>query len=231
MASNTVMNPRWGIFDLILVYVLIVVLTLLLSPILLGNLDDLSFFILGALLQILITVLVLGLIVVFKNKASFSDLGVRTASSRDYMYYGLLGGVFLMILMILLGIPISRIHSDVQPQLYEEMLRSAGGMQNFVKLFILGAILAPFSEELLYRGMLYPVFRRYLGPTWGIMGAGLIFGLAHWDLWRTIPLAVGGALLCYIYEKTGSILVTTLAHGVWNGLMSLLVYYAVVSTV
>lgn len=224
------MNPRWGIFDLILVYVLTVVLTLLLSPLLLGRLDDMSFFILGTFLQILITVLVLVLVVIFKNKASFTDLGVKSASSHDYLYYGLLGGVFLMVLMIVLGIPISRIHSDVQPQLFEEMLRSAGGIQNFVMLFILGAVLAPFSEELFYRGMLYPVFRRYLGPIWGAMGSGLIFGLAHWDLWRTIPLAIGGALLCYMYEKTGSILVTTLAHGVWNGMMSFLVYFALVST-
>lgn len=230
MEQHTIINPRWGFFDLILVYVLTVILTLLLAPLILGQMNTMTYFILGTLLQILITVLVLVLVVVFKNKASFADLGVKPASSHDYLYYGVLGGVFLMILMIVLGIPISRIHSDVQPQLFEEMLRSAGGLQNFVMLFVLGAVLAPFSEELLYRGMMYPVFRRYLGPTWGALAAGLIFGLAHWDFWRTIPLAVGGALLCNIYERTGSILVTTLAHGVWNGMMSFLVYYAVVST-
>jgi len=76
--------------------------------------------------------------------------------------------------------------------------------------------------------MMYPVFRRHLGIRWGATAAGAVFGLAHWDLWRTIPLAVGGALLCWIYEKTGSILVSAVAHGVWNGTLALIIYFTMV---
>jgi membrane protease YdiL (CAAX protease family) len=35
---------------------------------------------------------------------------------------------------------------------------------------------------------------------------------------------VGGIFLCYVYEKTGSILVSTLTHGMWNGILALLIY-------
>jgi len=57
-----------------------------------------------------------------------------------------------------------------------------------------------------------------------IILAGLLFGLAHFDLGRIIPLSVGGAILCYIYERTGSILTSALAHGIWNGVMALVVF-------
>jgi membrane protease YdiL (CAAX protease family) len=91
-------------------------------------------------------------------------------------------------------------------------------------VLVVGAVLAPVSEELFYRGMIYPLFRKHLGPMWGSIISGIIFGLAHLDLWRAIPLALGGIVLCYIYEKSGSILVSILAHGVWNGVMSILIY-------
>ncbi|MEN6350769.1 MAG: CPBP family intramembrane glutamic endopeptidase, partial [Syntrophomonas sp.] len=141
--------------------------------------------------------------------------------------YGLLGGTLLLILVMLLGIPIEHWQPELRPQLFEQMLRSVHGLSGFTAMFVIGAVLAPVSEELYYRGMVYPVFRRYLGPLGGAIGAGLMFGMVHWDLWRTLPLAVGGALLCYIYEKTGSIFVSMLAHGTWNGIMSIIVYFSI----
>jgi len=228
--GNTVGQPRWGVIDLIIVYFLTVFLTMLFS-IVAGQFigDSMTYFITCTLIQVLVSIGLVFLFVLYINKAELSDLGLTRASRNDLLQYGLIGGTLLMIAMVLIGIPISTLQPDIQPQLYEQMLRSIGGYPEFLILFFLGAVAAPVSEELFYRGMLYPVFRRYLGPGWGAVIAGLLFGLAHWDLWRTIPLAIGGAVLCYMYEKTGSILVTMLAHGTWNGLLSLLVYYSLVN--
>jgi membrane protease YdiL (CAAX protease family) len=137
------------------------------------------------------------------------------------------GGILLITIVFVLSIPIAYLNPELEPQMYEEILRSLTDKNAIIWLMVIGVVLAPLSEEMFYRGMIYPVFRRYLSPLWAMAVSGTIFGLAHFDLWRSIPLAIGGIGLCYIYEKTGSILVTTVAHGVWNLIMTLMVIYSV----
>ncbi|WP_061213554.1 CPBP family intramembrane glutamic endopeptidase [Syntrophomonas wolfei] len=190
---------------------------------------EMAFFAVAYIFQFLVTVLLVLFLSVFVNNAGLNDLGLKNTSWSNYWRYGIMGGLLLMLLVLLLGLPINYLQPDIRPQVFEEMLRSVQGGSEFIILLLMGAVLAPVSEELFYRGMIYPVVRGYLGPLWGAIAAGLIFGLAHWDFWRTIPLAVGGAVLCYFYEKTGSILVTMLAHGVWNGVMAVIIYFSLIN--
>lgn len=240
--GTTIEQPRWGFVELVLTYASIIVIGVVfgLYGETIGDLvrslgipdTMLTYFSIGFIIQFISTVILVLFFTVLINKASIGDLGVKKARSRtDYIKYGLAGGMVLMLVILLLGIPINYLRPDIKPQLYEEMLRSVAGFSQFAVIFIMGTILAPLSEELLYRGMMYPIFRKYLGPGWGAIAAGLVFGLAHWDLWRLIPLSVGGAILCRIYEKTGSILVSALAHGVWNAIMSVMVYISISSVV
>jgi len=188
-------------------------------------------FVLAFLFQFSVTILLVWLFTVVINRASWSDLGFQAVPAADFLSYGFMGGVGILGLVMILSALIYQLQPDIKPQDFEQMLKSAGSTQGFLVMLLLGAVLAPFYEEMLFRGMLYPAVRRYLGPTGGAVIAGLIFGLVHWDLWRTIPLAVGGMLFCYIYEKTGSILVTIVAHGTWNGIMALIIYLNVVKVV
>ena len=220
------LKPRWGLIDIIIVYAAAVLLTLFAGRALAHILiDPVTLFISGAVLQSLI---IIGLVLIFTlyiNRARLADLGIKKPAGKQLLLYGLLGGALLMVLMVILGIPIAAATPSTA-SLFEQMLRGWGRIQAFF-LLVLGVVFAPISEELFYRGMIYPVFRGYLGPGWAAVLAGLVFGLAHWDLWRTIPLAIGGALLCLLYQRTGNLWVTVVAHGTWNGLMSLLVYYSI----
>lgn len=225
-------KPRWGFLEIILVYLGIissgVVVTVLGKkfPVLVSGfgIGEIGFFLFAFLIQFIMTIALVYFVAIVLAGGSWEELGIRNTSWRNFLLYGVLGGLFLMILVILLGIIIQQFQPELPPQYYEEILRSAGKITLVLLIIFAGAVLAPFSEELFYRGMVYPVFKSRLGPCWGAVLAGLVFGLAHWDLWRAIPLAVGGAILCYIYEKTNSILVSTVAHGVWNGVMSIIVY-------
>jgi len=232
-------KPRWGFVEIVAVYIGIMASGLLFaryadnikSWLTTTRIADqtVAFFTVGYLFQFFATILLVLLFTIVLNRARLKDLGVRLVNISDGLRYGLLGGFLLFILIIGLSLIITILQPEVTPQLFEEMLRKSTNFSSFVILLILGSVLAPLSEELYYRGMIYPVFRSYLGPLGGALIAGLLFGLVHWDLWRTIPLAAGGAILCYIYEKSGSILVSALAHGIWNGVMSIIVYYSIVN--
>lgn len=230
-------RPQWSFIDIILVYMGIMISGILfavwqqeIGELLLswGIPQNLyTFFVSAFLVQFLVTVLLVYFFTVVVNKASARDIGLKAASGAEFMKYGVGGGILLLLIVMLLSIPIGYLNPQLDPQPYEEMLRSVTQEASFIWLVIIGVVLAPLSEEMFYRGMIYPVFRHYLGPSWAVVIAGIIFGLAHLDLWRAIPLAVGGMGLCYIYEKTRSIWVTTVAHGVWNLVMTVMVYYSI----
>jgi membrane protease YdiL (CAAX protease family) len=228
-------KPRWGWIEIILVYVGITALGFLVS-LFNQTLTDFSaglgmgeagYFLVVFVIQFVATVTMVWFFSIITTGADWSQLGVKSASLSHFLKYGVLGGAVLIMTVILLGLVLQQIHPDVQPQYFEQVLRSSHSLKVFLPLLAAGAVLAPFSEELYYRGMIYPVLRYHFGPVAGAVLAGLLFGLAHLDFWRTIPLAVGGAGLCYIYEKSGSILVSTVAHGVWNGFMAIAVYLSV----
>ncbi|MFA6209245.1 MAG: CPBP family intramembrane glutamic endopeptidase [Candidatus Obscuribacterales bacterium] len=78
-------------------------------------------------------------------------------------------------------------------------------------------ILAPFCEELLFRGLLYGWLRNRFGVTVGIIASALIFAGYHFDLagfWQYFGI---GVILAAFYERSRSLLVTTAIHGMWNG--------------
>lgn len=223
----------WGILEFVMALIGLFLFDLVYAYLFPGSVGSTSSssFALGYLARFAATIAIVWLLVVVVNKASWGDLGVKKTSVRSFLLYGLLGGVLILVLILAISIPINYLQPNLQPQDYERMLRAAdGGSQLFVILFI-GVVLAPLREELMFRGMLYPAIRQYLGPWGGAIVAGIIFGLIHWDLWRTIPLAIGGALLCVIYEKTGSILVSALAHGTWNAIMAAMVYFTYMKVV
>ncbi|MBP1761954.1 MAG: amino terminal protease family protein, partial [Firmicutes bacterium] len=211
-------KPRWGWVEIILVYLCITVIGYVVSffspkltHISAGlGMGEAGYFLVVFFIQFIVTVLLVWFFAVVTTGAGWSDLGLKAASLKKFIQYGFLCGIGLIITVVLLGFVIKQFQPEIPPQYFEQILRSAHSLKVFLLIFAAGAILAPFSEELYYRGMIYPVFRQHLGPVWGALLAGLLFALVHFDLWRTIPLAIGGAGLCYIYEKTGSIWVSTL---------------------
>ncbi|MDD2586417.1 MAG: type II CAAX endopeptidase family protein [Syntrophomonadaceae bacterium] len=239
---NEIKQPRWGFVEIVLTYGCILAISVVyaLSKARIAELVRvlglpdiiLTYFSIGFIIQFISTVLLVLAFTMLINKAAPADLGIKKPHrGTDYFRYGVVGGIILMLVMIILSIPINYLHPEIEPQVYEDILRAVHGFPQFILIFIMGAVLAPLSEELFYRGMIYPVFRKYLGPGWGMVVAGLVFGLAHWDIWRLIPLSIGGALLCLIYEKTGSIFISALAHGVWNGVMSIFIYSSIIRIV
>jgi membrane protease YdiL (CAAX protease family) len=78
-------------------------------------------------------------------------------------------------------------------------------------------VVAPICEELFFRGLLYGALRRRVRPGVAILAVGVVFGLFHLPAVSTVvPLAVLGAVLCYIYERTGRLVVPIVIHGLFN---------------
>jgi membrane protease YdiL (CAAX protease family) len=83
-------------------------------------------------------------------------------------------------------------------------------------MLLVACVLAPLSEELIFRAGLYRFIRQKLGRWPALLISGICFGILHGNWAGFLPLAVLGMLLALVYEATGSIRVPVLAHSLFN---------------
>jgi membrane protease YdiL (CAAX protease family) len=83
--------------------------------------------------------------------------------------------------------------------------------------FIVVAAVAPFVEELTYRGLGYSLLEPY-GRWFAILAVGILFGLSH-GLVNALPeLALFGCALAWIRARTNSVLPGMFVHGAFNAI-------------
>ena len=88
-------------------------------------------------------------------------------------------------------------------------------------------VLAPFAEELFFRGMLFQAGAKRLGVAGAVALSAVAFGLAH--VQATLPATAIvfvailplGAVLAWSFWRRGSLLVPVLVHAVFNAVSSI----------
>jgi CAAX protease family protein len=113
---------------------------------------------------------------------------------------------------------------DAQPimQLFEHS--SDPGKR--VPLIILAVVVAPISEEFVFRGFLYGVLKKFAGALPALVFSALLFGLIHMHIPSLLPLFLLGCVLTLAYELSGSLLVPMTMHAFFNTLTLVQVFFA-----
>jgi len=87
-----------------------------------------------------------------------------------------------------------------------------------IGLMVFAAVIAaPICEEIVFRGYLYPVMKRFAGMWPATICSAFVFSAAHGNLTALLPLFVFGGVLVVIYEKTGSLWAPIAVHFCFNG--------------
>lgn len=77
-------------------------------------------------------------------------------------------------------------------------------------------VIAPLSEELLFRGYIQGIFQRNMRPAIAVILASLIFGIAHVNP-LVIPAAtVTGLFFGYIFMRTNNLVIPVAGHALFN---------------
>ena len=84
-------------------------------------------------------------------------------------------------------------------------------------MIIAAVIVAPICEEIVFRGYFYSASKKFAGPWAAGICSALIFGAAHANFAALLPLFVFGAVLAFVYEKTGSLWAPIAVHCSFNG--------------
>jgi membrane protease YdiL (CAAX protease family) len=109
-------------------------------------------------------------------------------------------------------------HFKLEPkeQLPVQALRESmswGGRMTFGAAAVL---LAPVTEEMLFRGVLYPAIKQAGYPRLALWSTSLLFAAVHLNAVTFVPLATLALVLTGLYEWTDNLLAPITAHVLFN---------------
>lgn len=106
------------------------------------------------------------------------------------------------------------------PPPQREMLEFLSGLDGFGALLLTAltvAVIAPFFEELLFRGAVLPALARRWGWAAAILASGLLFGIIHLQPAGLPTLGALGIVLGAAFRRGGGLLPAVVVHALWNG--------------
>ncbi|MDB6074960.1 MAG: amino terminal protease self-immunity [Verrucomicrobiaceae bacterium] len=80
----------------------------------------------------------------------------------------------------------------------------------------MAVIVAPLAEEIMFRGFIFGVLRRYTDTVFAGLISALLFAAVHVHLGSFLPLFVLGLFFVMAYEATGCLLVSMFMHALFN---------------
>lgn len=83
-------------------------------------------------------------------------------------------------------------------------------------LSVLGVVVGPYLEELLYRGLLLENLRAGVGTTSAVILSSALFSVSHANAWALPGLLILGSVLALVYLQSGSVRTAYLVHAAWN---------------
>jgi len=107
---------------------------------------------------------------------------------------------------------------NIQPHQELEVLVQYNQPHIQIAILISGAVITPFLEEVLFRGLIQSLIRSYVIKPWlSIVLAAVVFSIAHGDPTHWPAIFVLGVTMGYSYEKSGSLWRPMFIHALFNG--------------
>jgi membrane protease YdiL (CAAX protease family) len=154
------------------------------------------------------------LLVVFHRQGPFwTALRWRKPTGRELILF-LLGGVVLAFAVQFAP----SILPDRESFPLERLFTSTAGAYAIASFAVL---VAPFMEELVFRGLLFAIFERLAGLRVAIVGTALLFAALHvpeyWGAWQhVLMILVVGVVFSLARGSTGSLAPSVILHFAYN---------------
>ena len=168
-----------------------------------------------------ITVLLLPLIMVWSGKGLPYQMGLHCGRLGQNALLGVIS-YFLVTPLVAIAYVLAALWYQPTPHKIETIFSSQPTLENLAISLFTAVVVAPFQEELLFRGVLQPLLRRTWGVWPAIVGSSLLFAALHVDAWPApIPLFVLALFLGYLAHRTASLVGPIVLHGIFNGVSML----------
>ncbi|WCF10567.1 CPBP family intramembrane metalloprotease [Paenibacillus thiaminolyticus] len=171
----------------------------------------------AAFLVHLIQLVVIGLVVIRKYHLSWTAFGFRRPTRKDWLQ--LLRWALITNLISLLVLWFTFTFLWTAGSSKAESAESLG----LVLTLIMGAVIAPFVEEAVNRGVIFGYLRGRFGVLAGVIVSALIFGAGHAPE-LMLNAFVTGCVFALFYEKRGTLWMPVMLHGIMNAIVIFIFY-------
>ncbi|MCU1453990.1 MAG: Abortive infection protein [Acidimicrobiales bacterium] len=222
-------EPRWGIGDAVVGWVIALVSAALIGSLLLSAFGYSGVRARAANLPLTMVALTtvplwLGFIGAPFYAARVKGNGLvrdfRTRIAAIDVPLGLVVGALCQVILVpLISIPLLKLSHTPNDKLTapaRELAAKAHDNLGIVLLTLVVVIGAPIAEELFFRGLLLRAVERRLGATWGVVISGVAFGLTHFQALQTPALIAFGMVLAWLVLRTGRLGTSVVAHMAFN---------------
>jgi len=147
----------------------------------------------------------------------FEDEAIKKPWSLAFVPFFIMGFTTIIYVLIL---------ESLFPKLFDSFINAPNILENlsfsenpvaYILLFISVVLLAPVVEEIVFRGILFNLLNKKRGLIFSMVVSSLFFGVLHAE--TMVPTAVIGFVLCFIYQKTGSLKLSMAGH-MFNNLVA-----------
>lgn len=150
---------------------------------------------------------------IHKHRASWADLGLRRFHPG-----AVAAGCGLMLLSLLFNIIyaafLSLFNLQIQPDF--DLIFASSSFPWL--LFLGGAIIAPFVEEVFFRGFVFSGLSQRWEWKRAMLGSAVLFAIAHILPTSILPIFILGIIFAFLYRLSGSIWPAILMHMLTNTL-------------
>lgn len=108
------------------------------------------------------------------------------------------------------------LHVPTEKQELLDLFGQARGRGKLSLMIFIAVFLAPLTEELTFRAGFFRYFRTRLPPALSYTIPAALFAALHGNVGIFAPLFALGILFSVAYRRSGRILVTVVAHGLYN---------------
>ena len=217
-------SVSWGAGDIAwaLLALLLIVPLLILAGRALISLTPISVNSATLAVSIILELLLIGVAVrfsVIKYHRPWGDLGLRNFAGGRSIGYTILAimGSVAIVASYTAGLRYFGLEDRIPPTpLFKEHSRLllAGGVA-------VASLIAPFAEELFFRGFVFAGLRKTIGPWAAAIFSATLFAVAHLNPFLYPPVFAIGLLFAWVYHRSGSLWYNTLAHIGYNSLVAI----------
>jgi CAAX protease family protein len=161
-----------------------------------------------------------------KYKSSLLDFGFYWPGTKKVVFWVIFGYLFYLglstfILMIFSTFGIGFVGFEAQKSIFDIFGHEPFGVSIAILIAI---IIAPFIEEIFFRGFILQVLAKTIGVFWGSVITAFIFAAVHFEFQSIMPLLILSFVLNTLYIKTKSIWTGIVFH-IFNNTITLLVLF------
>ncbi|OQZ02212.1 MAG: hypothetical protein B6D35_01680 [Candidatus Brocadia sp. UTAMX2] len=241
MRPRMVLDCRWNLKDAAKVFLVYVVLMFFGMPVMVRIMNTLfGFHALNSIgqrnlilfLSLCINALICSYVfyvVCIEYRQSVTALGLSGVNLSENIKQGVKRYAVTLPLIILAGFVINLISSyygqipemqDVVQWVLEEKSLFVLG-----SLIFFGIVIAPVMEEIMFRGFLQPALKNSFGGRYAVAITAFLFAAVHMDIFAFLQIFILGMLLGYLYERTQTLVASTIVHILHNSLTLVFLLY------